>query len=586
MRLFSLGVTIFCHTANRFLIYTKEAVMKRISSVSAIVLLITCAISVLTVSYAVAQERTLGDRQSTERDAKRWGISASASSSGLAASSHIGLSPFPTPTPTDTRFVVDSGYAGLDTGCTYRSQGSLKFKIAVKRYVGPINGDGTLTNPQKLKDNGVVSEFATLRMPAKDVDFDTPVSPPYNPERDRVLFNGVPIGNLEGDGYFRGIDNTWIMNEFKVPINLVRFAQKGTNGNEPTGGENEIEVLIDQANVENGEDLWCTQIDWAELSFQAMAPVIMVAGNGQCSEFFEGHYFCNSTVVSPGLVQPFKDQDIPYDNTIDMRPANSIKANSEKLLTEIPKRAKEFGAKWIHIVGHSKGGLDVRDFLTRIPKDSDGDSSLGVLSLITLATPHHGSVGADIVVRSREANIIGLPLSDQLRNVLIARFLQSVDKGRRSLTTSFLDEDFNPENLPKLPDKFTVSGETHPINYFSFAADANIDNSNENNNPRKPTIQQFETIGTGRSTKIMTEVYRFLGNTKIVEVERVAKIFKRINIEQTSAFEDNDYLVTVTSAHLPEKFAAQQTLDLNHATIMGPEVGILVIPLIKASQSR
>ena len=84
----------------------------------------------------------------------------------------------------------------------------------------------------------------------------------------------------------------------------------------------------------------------------------------------------------------------------------------------------------------------------------------------------------------------------------------------------------------------------------------------------------------------MMEVYRFPGNTKIVEVERVLKIFKRINLEQTSEFKDNDYLVTVTSAHLPEKFAAQPPLDLNHATIMGPEVGILVIPLIKASQSR
>ena len=68
-----------------------------------------------------------------------------------------------------------------------------------------------------------------------------------------------PQSATSRDGYFRGINDTWIMNEFKVPINLVRFGEKGTNGNEPTGGENEIEIMIDQANVENGEDLWCTQ---------------------------------------------------------------------------------------------------------------------------------------------------------------------------------------------------------------------------------------------------------------------------------------------------------------------------------------
>src|SRR5215204_1043341 len=132
--------------------------MKKISSVSAVVVLtISSAILLLMVSGTVAQERQFGDRQSKEADVKRGGISASASSRGFAASSHVGASPFPTPTPTDNRFIVDTGYAGLDTGCTYRSQGSLKFKIAVKRYVGPTNADGTLSNPQKLKDNGVIS---------------------------------------------------------------------------------------------------------------------------------------------------------------------------------------------------------------------------------------------------------------------------------------------------------------------------------------------------------------------------------------------------------------------------------------------
>jgi hypothetical protein len=554
--------------------------MKTISSVSVIVILtVLSAILVAMASATVAQDRTFGDKQSKETDAKGSGIRASASTRGMSAN-HVGLSPFPTPTPTDSRFVVDTGYAGLDTTCTYRSEGSLKFKLLVKRYVGEVNGDGTLVDPQKLKNNGVISEFATLRMPARDIDFDAATSPPYNPERDRLLFNGVPIGNLEGDAYLRGLNERWILNEFKVPIELVHFGQKGTNGNEPTPGENEIEILIDQANLENGEDLWCTSIDWASLSFNAMAPVIMITGNGKCGEFFEGYYNCNQQQIGTSFVQPFIDQGIPYDNSIDLLTPQFITKNGDKLLTEIPKVARQFGSKWVHLVAHSKGGLDAREFLTRTPNNCVGDNCVGVLSLITLATPHHGSVGADIVSRTREVNIVGLLISDQLRNVLIARFLQKRTDGRRNLTTWFLEEEFNPQNLPKLPDSFTVGRETHPIKYFSFSDDANIDNSFDNG---QPTIQQSEVVGTGRGPTIMTEVYRFLGTAKVVKVVKVLKIVKRVDIE-TGPFEDNDFLVTVSSGMMTPRFVHQSTLDANHATIISAETAPLVIPLIKSSQ--
>ena len=373
--------------------------MKKISSVSAIVgLTFSSAILLLMVSATVAQDQEYGDRKSKEAEGKRSGIHASASSRGGVTASHIGFSPFPTPTPDDNRFIVDTGYpTGLDTNCQYRSQGSLKFKIAVKRYVGPVTANGSLVDAQKLKDNGVISDFAILRMPAKDIDFDSEPSPPYNPERDRLLFNGVPIGNLEGDAYLRGLNERWIMNEFKVPIHLVRFGQKGTNGNEPTPGENEIEILIDQANVESGEDIWCTSIDWASLSFKAIAPVIMIPGNGQCGKFFEGYYKCNEQLIGTSFVQPFEDAAIPYDNSIDLTPPKHIDENATTLLNEIPKKARQFGAKWIHLVAHSKGGLDAREFLVRTFNNCTGANCIGVLSLTTLSAPHYGSVGADIV---------------------------------------------------------------------------------------------------------------------------------------------------------------------------------------------
>ena len=73
--------------------------------------------------------------------------------------------------------------------------------------------------------------------------------------------------------------------------------------------------------------------------------------------------------------------------------------DAELLGVFIPALAAEFGAKHAHLVAHSKGGLDVREFLaSTIPPN------FGVLSLTTLSTPHHGSVGADYALDSASAN--------------------------------------------------------------------------------------------------------------------------------------------------------------------------------------
>jgi hypothetical protein len=561
----------------------EEAVMKTKPSVSAMVFLtFSSAILLLMVSAIVAQNRNYGDRKANEEDAKRSGIHASATTRGGVRATHIGLSPFPTPTPTDSRFIVDTGYAGLDTTCTYRSEGSLKFKIAVKRVVGDVNSDGTLVDPQKLKNNGVISEFATLQMPARDIDFDTEPSPPYNPERDRLLFNGVPIGNLEGDAYLRGLNERWILNEFKIPINLVRFGRKGLNGTEPAPGENEIEILIDQANIESGEDLWCTSVDWASLSFQALSPVVLINGNGTCGAFFEGDYKCNGQLIGTSFVAPFISQGIPYDNSINLGDTKLIQENSDILSTEIPRIATEFGVKWVHLVAHSKGGLDARDFLAGL--DTEGD--LGILSLTTLSTPHHGSVGADLSVGAAETNFVGIPFSDQPLRTLVAAVFQRPNRGRHNLTTKFIEETFNPANEPALPDSFRIDGEKRSTSYFSFGADANLDFSEENNNPRKPTIQQDEVIGMPRGPTIMQFVYRFLGNNVSARVTKTLRILKTVDITESAQFEKNDFAVTRTSSKYEPRFQSQGNRLDNHATIVSTAVANLVIPLIKASQGN
>jgi len=101
---------------------------------------------------------------------------------------------FPTPTPTDSQFIVDTPYP--PGHCQFRNDGSLKFTVAITRYVGPVNGGGKLSNPQALVNSGVIAPTVTLTMPAFDVDYSTVTFPPDQPERDRVLLNGEFIGDL------------------------------------------------------------------------------------------------------------------------------------------------------------------------------------------------------------------------------------------------------------------------------------------------------------------------------------------------------------------------------------------------------
>ena len=170
--------------------------------------------------------------------------SLQASATSLQAS-HYGSSPFAPPQNNDHTFVVDKG-PGLDTGCTFRSEGPLVFTIDVGRYPG---------NLDKLIENGLIEKTAELKMPAYDVDFDGGASG-YNPERDRVYFNGhlVPTEFLTGE------NNVWKLNSFNIPIEWINFPSDPGEGNSITKATNTITIDIDTA---NSDEVWCTSIDWA-----------------------------------------------------------------------------------------------------------------------------------------------------------------------------------------------------------------------------------------------------------------------------------------------------------------------------------
>ena len=118
------------------------------------------------------------------------------------------------------------------------------FDIYVTRFVGEVNTDGTLKNPDMLVTNKVVPESAILIFPAFDVDYDVSDRPSLiaegvKPERDRIKFNGVEINRVGAiEPYLIGKNNLWIQNEFiiplRVPVQIIKFPDKAPIGGVPT----------------------------------------------------------------------------------------------------------------------------------------------------------------------------------------------------------------------------------------------------------------------------------------------------------------------------------------------------------------
>jgi triacylglycerol lipase len=437
--------------------------------------------------------------------------------------------------PNDTRFIVNGG-EGLDTVCTFRPEGPLVITLPVKRVVGKTNSDGTLQDVGGMLQTGVISSKARLRLPVFDVDLAG--APGLPPEIDFILFNGVVIGSLSGS------NNTWKLNEFEVPIDLVRFGTRNASG-EPTPGNNEIKILIDQA---SGSDInWCTAVDWVEMTFKAVSPVILVHGNGQKGKFYK----------DTGFESYLESQHILFDHSIDLR-RFPIYTNAGRIDQQLPDIVKSFGVDSIHLVAHSKGGIDSRAYLAVYQHSHDNEFK--VLSLNTLSSPHDGTILTDVLQARKEAvEMIGklgrieyINFPDWTRQMV---FFVTFDEGLQSLTTNNIAI-FNRENLPALPPNLSITA-------VGADADKN-ENGQIDRNPDEYAgmrlfnffLRNSDPVSSAPGRFAMDSVYQILRNTDHVELEccrtetvlGVPRKIATIRAAPSAIVIPNDILVTGASA--------------------------------------
>lgn len=451
----------------------------------------------------------------------------------------------------DTRIVRDHG-PYLDTPCWFRTNGPLEIGIDVRRVVGATDpATGLLRQPELLVQQGFLSRYARLTIAAWDID---------PGENDVVAFNGRTLGTL------RGANNQWSRTTFLVPIGEVHFASfnpgMDINAVANTPGTNTVRIDVDQQGG-NGTQR-CTSVDWVGLEFGASAPI----------------FFVHGTAADPSSWSESTDIDeyldalgFPYARSIELDGAGSIAKNGRILKDQLRVLADAFGTSAFHLVAHSKGGNDSREYLKYYASANPAKA----LSLYTYSTPFRGSVSADVLVEARST-----PLAQQTasHNDAIDRLL-------------FVDSVF----IEKIP--FTPHGDALVANtvafmagyndlnpgfpccahLYNFGADADLNDdreiSTEETQPLFPLASASHIIADAN--------YQLLGQAASVELYRVNNAGpywidpSRVN----ATFHQNDLAVTLQSATHPNGTVLGY-LDGNHASMKRASTIQQVLNRIKA----
>ena len=449
-------------------------------------------------------------------------------------------SPFQPPEEELGTYVVNSG-SGLDTGCTYRGGGPLIINLKIPKVVNDtqLDGDGKLKNAQKLIDNGVISAQAVIRFPVYDIDDKAVTDGTYAPEIDRVSFNGVFQKNLEG------FNNTWTDDSLVIPIEDLKFGQ-----------DNELRIDIDTGNAGSYE-YWCMSVDWASAEFEVAYPYVLQHGINAASDTWDEN-------KAPGVITALEERGVLFDRfSLSQGQGGNglVSGNALELAYDINKFLEPLKAKKVHIIAHSKGGLDTQALQAWGP-------TFEILSLSTLSTPHLGSVSADIsIVQKQTADIKINSGSDP--NGYAAAYINMMTFGQ------------GPQ-LPGLADLTTYAATAalsmglrgNISNTYTFGANADLNGDNDLTINESaglfPWIIHFDAERAWR-------VMRDFSSAPILSIVTKPGVLWGTNTVLTYATvrapspQPNDIVVTLGSAN-PGYGSPQGNLMANHSTIKRRDV--------------
>lgn len=140
----------------------------------------------------------------------------------------------------------------------------------------------------------------------------------------------------------------------------------------------------------------------------------------------------------------------------NVSPYETVPVRAEQWKERLEKILEETGAGTLHLIAHSMGGLDARYLISRL-----GFHDV-VASLTTIASPHHGTALADIVLEQPERLRAWMEaFAHRVSEAAMDRASADFRRAVAELTPAYVTQTFNPS----VPD--------HPtVRYYSWAGRA------------------------------------------------------------------------------------------------------------------
>jgi hypothetical protein len=365
----------------------------------------------------------------------------------------------------------------------------------------------------------------------------------------------------------------WSLQTVHVPVDLIRFPTVTAPGATPTR-TNVLYVTPDQTGAGS-----CVSVAWARITIKAASPVILVHGDGSDGAFF----------ARQGLTRALSAAGIPSDSSVNLAGGGSVpvSANAATLQARLPAIVRSFGVNSVHLVTHSKGGLDARLWLSA---NATGNAAapfpFRVLSMTTLGTPHRGSPLADLQLAvAGGAMIGGLPVG------ATALFGLSPGGGSTLDLTTFAGLAFNPP-LPTGADYQMIAADADADRDLTIRS-APVDEYAPARSEQAMLASLFAGDAPGTDA-LVTGVYRFLLTTQTVIPIPVpvpipflpgATGMIALPIAGPTPM-PNDLLVRSDSAlGAPAPFvpALGSPVPFDHAGVAGTAVGAAIVPLVIAT---
>lgn len=237
--------------------------------------------------------------------------------------------------------------------------------------------------------------------------------------------------------------------------------------------------------------------------------------------------------------------------------------------------AKSFGVQKVHLVGHSKGGLDSRGYLSEFYHPEE----VRVLSLHTISTPHQGSALADIsfFARTRFPRAVAQQGDDEMQTYLnndfwLVQILGGIAgrgpqrPGLDDLRTGAM-RDFNNKNPFRSEVKF-----------YTYGADADLPPRDGNITIAEatPLLPNFPLLfDAGNQGTVLYHLLRDVSTVRLVE-RRIPfpprLTFRNELVRVSTSGQLNDLAVTDTSSQHPSQLQhfgplENEWLQRNHTNV-------------------